>query len=263
MAHTLTAGSTTADRPRPEKNYLNQTTGIWSWLTTVDHKRIGIMYLIGVSMAFLAGGVFALLVRLHLWEPNGALFKNADYNQIFTLHGAFMVFIFVIPAIAFVITKRICLSLQRRDREKLLVLRRRSESLRPVFDHRRAWIRRAINAMSETHDEFLPREHLEVLRIVVLEPEELRAAQLRRVEQVQRRLARHAFEQKRHAPDRRIVAFQPTENRSEGHDEVFAEIRRRFHHGEADPAEMRWVPLIIRARPHNSPRCGRPKGRLA
>ena len=82
-----------------KKNYLEITKGFWSWAGTLDHKRIGIMYLIGVSMAFLAGGVFALLVRLHLWKSTGALFNNETYNQIFTLHGAFMVFIFIIPAI--------------------------------------------------------------------------------------------------------------------------------------------------------------------
>ncbi len=81
------------------KNYLNWTSGFWSWAATLDHKRIGIMYLVGVTIAFLSGGLFALLVRLHLWKPEGALFENADYNQIFTLHGAFMVFLFVIPAI--------------------------------------------------------------------------------------------------------------------------------------------------------------------
>ncbi len=80
-------------------NYLNVTTGFMSWAGTLDHKRIGIMYLIGVVSAFLAGGVFALLVRLHLWEPHGMLFANDTYNQIFTLHGAFMVFLFIIPAI--------------------------------------------------------------------------------------------------------------------------------------------------------------------
>jgi len=80
-------------------NFLNVTKGFMSWAATLDHKRIGIMYLIGVTAAFLAGGLFALLVRLHLWEPTGLLFDNATYNQIFTLHGAFMVFIFVIPAI--------------------------------------------------------------------------------------------------------------------------------------------------------------------
>ena len=83
----------------PREDYLNCSKGIMSWLGTLDHKRIGIMYLIGVGLAFLSGGAFALLVRLHLWEPEGMLFSTAQYNQIFTLHGAFMVFLFVIPAI--------------------------------------------------------------------------------------------------------------------------------------------------------------------
>ncbi len=85
--------------PGLPKNYLNCSRGFMSWAGTLDHKRIGIMYLIGTLLTFLAGGVFALLVRLHLWEPHGMLFTNEKYNQIFTLHGAFMVFLFVIPAI--------------------------------------------------------------------------------------------------------------------------------------------------------------------
>jgi cytochrome c oxidase subunit I len=85
--------------PELPKNYLNCSRGFMSWAGTLDHKRIGIMYLIGTGIAFLAGGLFALLVRLHLWEPHGAIFSNETYNQIFTLHGAFMVFLFVIPAI--------------------------------------------------------------------------------------------------------------------------------------------------------------------
>jgi len=85
--------------PDLPKNYLKCSSGFMSWAGTLDHKRIGIMYLIGTGLAFLAGGLFALLVRLHLWEPHGKLFSNETYNQIFTLHGAFMVFLFVIPAI--------------------------------------------------------------------------------------------------------------------------------------------------------------------
>mgnify|MGYP000914718586 CR=1 FL=1 len=85
--------------PELPKNYLRHSSGFMSWAGTLDHKRIGIMYLIGTGLAFLAGGLFALLVRLHLWEPHGKLFTNEGYNQIFTLHGAFMVFLFVIPAI--------------------------------------------------------------------------------------------------------------------------------------------------------------------
>ena len=92
------------DRPRPAKNYLNATTGIWSWMSTVDHKRIGVMYLIAVSSAFFIGGMFALMIRLTLLTPSHKLFGkvliDADtYNRVFTLHGAIMVFLFIIPSI--------------------------------------------------------------------------------------------------------------------------------------------------------------------
>src|ERR1700722_14598071 len=92
------------DRPRPAKNYLNETTGLWSWMTTVDHKRIGVMYLVAVSSAFFVGGMFALLVRLTLLTPSHKLFGkvliDADtYNRVFTLHGAIMVFLFIIPSV--------------------------------------------------------------------------------------------------------------------------------------------------------------------
>jgi cytochrome c oxidase subunit I len=92
------------DRPRPAKNYLNATTGIWSWMTTVDHKRIGVMYLVAVTSAFFLGGMFALLVRLTLLTPSHKLFGkvliDADtYNRVFTLHGAIMVFLFIIPSV--------------------------------------------------------------------------------------------------------------------------------------------------------------------
>jgi cytochrome c oxidase subunit 1 len=81
------------------EHYLNASKGFWSWAGTLDHKRIGLMYLIGTSLAFLIGGVFALLVRTHLWKHDGTLFAPDMYNQVFTLHGIFMVFIFIIPAI--------------------------------------------------------------------------------------------------------------------------------------------------------------------
>jgi cytochrome c oxidase subunit 1 len=92
------------DRPRPAKNYLNATTGIWSWMTTVDHKRIGVMYLVAVTSAFFVGGMFALMIRLTLLTPSHKLFGkvliDADtYNRVFTLHGAIMVFLFIIPSI--------------------------------------------------------------------------------------------------------------------------------------------------------------------
>lgn len=85
---------------RPYGNYLTHTRGILSWMLTLDHKRIGLMYLAGVSFSFLLGGIFALLIRAHLFSPAGTLFTDpGTYNQVFTLHGAIMVFLFIIPSV--------------------------------------------------------------------------------------------------------------------------------------------------------------------
>ena len=73
--------------------------GLMSWLTTVDHKRIGLMYLWSVLAAFLLGGLFALALRLELLTPKEDFMTAETYNKVFTLHGAVMVFLFIIPAI--------------------------------------------------------------------------------------------------------------------------------------------------------------------
>src|ERR1700674_3251359 len=105
MEHTLTTGQTLAtSRPRPAKNYLNESSGLWSWMATIDHKRLGVMYLIGVCSAFFVGGIFALLIRLSLLTPTHTLFGKQlltaeAYNRVFTLHGAIMVFLFIIPSV--------------------------------------------------------------------------------------------------------------------------------------------------------------------
>lgn len=80
-------------------NYLNHQKGIWSWLTTVDHKRIALMYLYTITSFFLVGGIFALLLRTELAHPGKDLVDAATYNVLFTLHGAIMIFIFVVPGI--------------------------------------------------------------------------------------------------------------------------------------------------------------------
>src|SRR3982751_5491374 len=80
-------------------NYLTSPKGLKSWLTTVDHKRIGIMYLGWVLTAFLAGGILALFVRLELLTPKQTIMTAETYNRVFTLHGAIMVFLFIIPSI--------------------------------------------------------------------------------------------------------------------------------------------------------------------
>jgi cytochrome c oxidase subunit I len=80
-------------------NYLNATRGIWSWMTTVDHKRIGVMYLISVMSAFMVGGIFALLLRVKHLTPHSTMMDAETYNRFFTLHGAIMVFLFIIPSV--------------------------------------------------------------------------------------------------------------------------------------------------------------------
>ena len=92
---------------------------VWSWVYTIDHKKIGVMYLCAVLLMFFLGGVFALLLRMELWAPNitkdgvltGAVlptWQTADgqqvtvnnaYNRAFSLHGTIMVFLFIIPSI--------------------------------------------------------------------------------------------------------------------------------------------------------------------
>jgi cytochrome c oxidase subunit 1 len=83
----------------PSSNYLNATRGIKSWLTTVDHKRIGLMYLASVIFFFFVGGMLALGLRLELLTPAKTFIEADTYNKIFTLHGAVMVFLFIIPSI--------------------------------------------------------------------------------------------------------------------------------------------------------------------
>ena len=84
-----------------EPSYIEVKKGLLSWLVTLDHKRIGVMYLIGILGALLLGGVFALLVRAELFLPGQehALFDQDTYNQLFTLHGAVMTFLVIIPGL--------------------------------------------------------------------------------------------------------------------------------------------------------------------
>src|SRR3989440_7282725 len=85
--------------PAKSRNYLNVDYGAFSWLLTRDHKRIGILYAVSVSIMFILGGFFAMLMRLELLTPAGDLFTSDMYNKLFTLHGVVMVFFFLIPVI--------------------------------------------------------------------------------------------------------------------------------------------------------------------
>jgi len=90
----------TLDAHRPASvSYLDAAKGWKSWAYTLDHKRIGIMYLISVSLALLVGGLFAMLIRIELFEPGKTIMTAETYNKVFTLHGIIMVFLFIIPSI--------------------------------------------------------------------------------------------------------------------------------------------------------------------
>ncbi len=82
-----------------EPSYLDVTSGFWSWFVTIDHKRIGIMYMVAILVSFLLGGFFALMIRAELLFPGQQLVTAAEYNQLFTVHGAIMVFLVIIPGI--------------------------------------------------------------------------------------------------------------------------------------------------------------------
>jgi cytochrome c oxidase subunit 1 len=73
--------------------------GIWSWLLTVDHKRIGLMYLLVMVGFFLTAMTFGFLMRLEMLTPGQTIMKPQTYNTLFTLHGVIMVFLFIIPGV--------------------------------------------------------------------------------------------------------------------------------------------------------------------
>lgn len=83
----------------PKTHYLNNEVGLASWLLTVDHKRIGLLYLISISIFFALGGLFAAIFRLELMTPEGDLLNADTYNKFFTLHGVVMIFFFLIPSV--------------------------------------------------------------------------------------------------------------------------------------------------------------------
>ncbi len=91
-----------ADKPPPvypAVNYLNADRGVRSWLLTLDHKRIAVMYFATIILMFLLGGIFALAIRIELLTPEPTIMGANTYNRMFTLHGVVMIFLFMIPAI--------------------------------------------------------------------------------------------------------------------------------------------------------------------
>lgn len=88
-----------ADQPALTINYLNATRGLRSWLTTTDHKRIALMYFFGIIGFFIVGALLGLAIRLELIAPGKTIMGPQTYNQVFTLHGVIMIFLFIIPGL--------------------------------------------------------------------------------------------------------------------------------------------------------------------
>ncbi|MFQ5679116.1 MAG: cytochrome c oxidase subunit I [Gemmatimonadota bacterium] len=89
--------------------------GVWSWVTTVDHKRIGILYFLTGFLFFLLAGVEAQVLRLQLAEPNASLLSPELYNQLYTMHGTTMVFLAGMPLIVAAFNLIVPLQLGARD----------------------------------------------------------------------------------------------------------------------------------------------------
>src|SRR5687767_6005613 len=99
---------------RPVAEY-HEPSGVWSWLTTVDHKRIGALYLYTALIWFLVGGFEAVLIRMQLQGPNGRLVSADTYNMLFTMHGTTMIFLVVMPLSAAFFNLLIPLQIGARD----------------------------------------------------------------------------------------------------------------------------------------------------
>ncbi len=88
---------------------------VWSWLTTVDHKRIGILYGTSAFIFFLVGGIEALIMRLQLARPDNTLVGPERFNELFTMHGTTMIFLAVMPLSAAFFNYMIPLMIGARD----------------------------------------------------------------------------------------------------------------------------------------------------
>lgn len=93
------ANSTNRPEGYPDRHYLNAARGLKSWFLTTDHKRIGLLYLLAITLFFFLGGAFAVFIRIELATPGGDLVQPETYNRLFTMHGVVMIFFFLIPSI--------------------------------------------------------------------------------------------------------------------------------------------------------------------
>jgi len=107
--------ATAATAPAAAHTGYESESGIWSWLTTVDHKRIGALYLYTALLWFLIGGLEAVMIRIQLQGPNGRFVSAETYNQLFTMHGTTMIFLVVMPLSAAFFNLLIPLQIGARD----------------------------------------------------------------------------------------------------------------------------------------------------
>ena len=99
----------------PDAPAAHSKTGVWSWITTVDHKRIGIMYGVSAFIFFMLGGFEALLLRIQLGSADNTFLSPDVYNQLFTMHGTTMIFLGVMPLSAMFFNFMIPLQIGARD----------------------------------------------------------------------------------------------------------------------------------------------------
>src|SRR3954464_12049949 len=98
MKHNASESSAFSN-PESIESYLTEETGIGSWLFTHDHKRIGVLFLFSILVFFAIAAIAAAMMRLELLTPEGDLVLSETYNRLFTIHGALMVWFFLIPSI--------------------------------------------------------------------------------------------------------------------------------------------------------------------
>jgi cytochrome c oxidase subunit 1 len=82
-----------------ELNYLEHKKGLWSWISSTDHKRIGLLYLYSIMFFFAVAVVLGILMKLELIAPGETIMEARAYNKTFTLHGVIMIFLFIIPGV--------------------------------------------------------------------------------------------------------------------------------------------------------------------
>src|SRR5712691_11811133 len=88
---------------------------LWNWVATVDHKRIGILYIVTTFGFFALGGIEALLMRIQLATANAHVLSPSQYNQLFTMHGTTMIFLFVMPVLVGIANYLVPLMIGARD----------------------------------------------------------------------------------------------------------------------------------------------------